>query len=129
MKHGDDLSFSDELTLISASATDRGRVRETNQDQFLIAPLKKSMLVDSKSLNLEQKVFGDLQCEILLVADGMGGHVAGEKVSQLAIQYLVRRLLTSIHWFSQHEEDDQRESAFINELKDLHQRCAPTDPS
>lgn len=126
MKHRDDLSFSDDSTLISAGATNQGRVRETNQDQFLIAQLKKSMLVDSTSLNFEQQVFGNLQSEILLVADGMGGHAAGEKASQLAIQYLVRRLLNSIHWFSQHEEDEERESAFINDLKDLlkdaHQR-------
>ncbi|MDG2220996.1 MAG: protein phosphatase 2C domain-containing protein [Rubripirellula sp.] len=126
MNDRNDQSFSDDSTLISAGATNRGRVRETNQDQFLIAQLKKSMLVDSTSLDFEQQVFGNLQSEILLVADGMGGHAAGEKASQLAIQYLVRRLLNSIHWFSQHEEDERREDAFITDLKDLlkdaHQR-------
>lgn len=84
------------------------------------------MLVDSTSLDFEDRLFGRMQSEILLVADGMGGHAAGEEASQLAIQHLVRRLLNSIHWFDQQEDDTQRESEFINDLKrllkDAHRR-------
>lgn len=110
----------------SCGATDRGQVRESNQDQFLIAQLNKSMRVNATSLDLEQRLFGNVQSELLLVADGMGGHAAGEKASRLAIHYLVRRLLNSIHWFYQNEDDEKRERVFIDDLqhllKDAHQR-------
>ncbi len=98
-------------------ASDCGRVRETNQDQFLIAQLKKSMLVSSTSLSLEQRIFGKVQGEVLLVADGMGGHAAGEKASRLAIGHLVRRLLNSVHWFF--HGDDAKEGEFIKDLQEL----------
>lgn len=117
----DGKSVSGDSAPSSSGATDRGKVRETNQDQFLIAQLNKSMLVDSTSLDFEDRLFGRAQSEILLVADGMGGHAAGEKASQLAIQHLVRRLLNSIHWFDQQEDDETREREFIQNLQRLLQ--------
>lgn len=97
--------------------TDRGRVRHSNQDQYLIAELTKSMLVSSTSLEFEQRIFGNVQGEILLVADGMGGHAAGETASRLAIGHLIRRLLNSVHWFFHGDVD--KEEAFISDLQNL----------
>ena len=99
--------------------SDCGRAREANQDQFLVAELIKSMLVSATTLELGEQVFGRVQGEILLVADGMGGHAAGEKASHLAISHLVYRLLNSVHWFF--HGDDGNEDDFVANLQDLMQ--------
>ena len=99
--------------------TDVGLKRENNQDQFLIAQLNKSMLVGQTSLPIDhgRRLFGGTQGHLLLVADGMGGHAAGEQASTMAIDFLVDRLLNHVHWFFQ--PDDDAESDFIESLKAL----------
>ena len=101
--------------------TDVGRTREVNQDQFLIAELNKSMLVTSTSLPVgtESRLFGGQQGQLLLVADGMGGHAAGELASSIAIDHLIGRLLNSVHWFFQVDHDCEED--FIDALKGLLQ--------
>ncbi len=112
----DDLSVSSAFGL-----TDVGRVRETNQDQFLIAQLNKSMLIKSTSLDLNHRsrLFGNVQGQLLLVADGMGGHAAGERASSLAVDHLIGRLLNSVHWFFR--VGDDCEQGFVEALKELLQ--------
>ena len=109
-----------------AGVTDVGKTRSTNQDHFLIADLKKSMLVDATSLPLTQqsRLYGSSMGRLLMVADGMGGHASGERASTLAIDYLVERLLNSVHWCFNLDRDP--EDNFIEDLKQLlrsaHQR-------
>ena len=99
--------------------TDVGLKRENNQDQFLIAQLNKSMLVGQTSLPIEhgRRLFGATQGQLLLVADGMGGHAAGEQASTMAIDFLVDRLLNHVHWFFQADHDAEQD--FIESLKVL----------
>ncbi|MEM6469541.1 MAG: protein phosphatase 2C domain-containing protein [Planctomycetota bacterium] len=99
--------------------TDVGRKRSNNQDQFLIAELSKSMLVSASSLARFDtgRFFGGVQGQILLVADGMGGHAGGEKASSLVLEHLIGRLLNSMHWFFQSETDSEED--FVNALKSL----------
>jgi protein phosphatase len=99
--------------------TDVGQKRSINQDQFLIAELSKSMLVSASSLPEINtgRFFGEIQGQVLLVADGMGGHAAGEKASSMVLQHLIGRLLNSVHWFFQSETDSEEE--FIDALRQL----------
>ncbi len=99
--------------------TDVGKKRTVNQDQFLIAELSKSMLVSASSLAEIDvgRFFGGIQGQVLLVADGMGGHAAGEKASSIVLQHLIGRLLNSVHWFFQ--SDTGSEEEFVNGLKNL----------
>jgi len=100
-------------------ATDTGRTRENNQDAFLIGRLAKSMLVGVNSLGIEPRtrLVGDDRGWLMLVADGMGGHAAGERASALAIQYLVKRLLNNVHWFIHLTPSEEQQ--FIDGLKNL----------
>lgn len=116
------MSDREDFTVASAyGITDVGQTRSVNQDQYLIAELNKSMLVSSTSLPLdkESRLFGGEQGQLLLVADGMGGHAAGEKASSLAIDHLISRLLNSVHWFFQVDNDCEED--FIDALKELLQ--------
>ena len=102
-----------------AGQTDIGRRRENNQDQFLIAELHKSMLAQSSSLELapESRLFGPAYARLFIVADGMGGHQAGNRASALAIEMLINQLVDSLYWLQ--PGDAERESRFMDQLKHM----------
>ena len=106
-----------------AGLTDVGRVRQTNEDQFLIADLNKSMLVRQTSLSHDDhtRLFGGSQGALLLVADGMGGHAAGKQASALAVQTLEHYVLNTMPWFF-HLQQDQ-ETDLQDELKSAMEAC------
>jgi len=80
--------------------TDKGKVRSTNEDQFLTAELTKSMRLWQTSLPAQPRVqVGEEQAHLFLVADGMGGHRAGERASALAVTAIEHFTLNSFKWF------------------------------
>jgi len=77
-----------------AAASDRGKVRSNNEDHFLVARLDRVM--QTLLTNLPEHSVPDSHTETaygMLVADGMGGHVAGEVASRTAIATLVELVL------------------------------------
>ena len=105
--------------ILSAGRTDVGRQRESNQDQFLIADLHKSMLIEDSSLNLDcqARLYGKSFGRLLMVADGMGGHQAGSRASLLAIDLLINQLVGGMRWPTQISPDE--ETRFVADLKVL----------
>ncbi|HUG69746.1 MAG TPA: protein phosphatase 2C domain-containing protein [Pirellulaceae bacterium] len=85
--------------------------RATNEDQFLIAELNKSMRVLQTSLGLDHqtRMFGNSQGKLMVVADGMGGHEAGERASQLAVDSVVTYVLNTMQWFFRFDAENDQE--------------------
>jgi protein phosphatase len=87
------------LTVKAFGVTDKGKVRTTNEDQFLIAELTKAMRVWQTSLPEPKLQVGEERAHLFLVADGMGGHRAGERASALAVAAIEEFTLNSFKWF------------------------------
>ncbi len=91
--------------------TDRGRVRERNEDQFLLADLTKSLKVRATSVpeDISGALGGKEHGKLFLVADGMGGQAGGDIASSVATETVARYVLHTMPWFFRlrdGEEDD-----------------------
>ena len=71
-------------------ATDVGKTRSSNQDNYLIADMHRLLnICDSSVETLDgQSMVSDHPGQLLIVADGMGGHAHGEYASRLAIRQM-----------------------------------------
>jgi protein phosphatase len=80
--------------------SDRGKVRERNEDQFLIADLDRTMRVRDTTLHLApaRRALAGGQAKLLVVADGLGGHRGGDVASALAVDAMVECVLDDIPW-------------------------------
>jgi PPM family protein phosphatase len=87
------------LGVRSFGLTDRGLVRETNEDQFLIATLTKAIKIEQSSLLVAATRRGDVEGHIFVVADGFGGAPAGEQASAIAVESIEDFLANTLKWF------------------------------
>ncbi len=101
----------------SFGLSDLGLVREHNEDQFLIADLKKSVIIHQTSLSYDDEtlLMGASQAKVFVVADGVGGGSSGDRASLMAIQGVVQYLLNTMHWLFR--LDNGREDAFLDDLR------------
>ena len=83
----------------AAGRTHPGKVRESNEDNFHIARFGRYLRTVASSLSapdapddFEQTGFG------FAVADGVGGHAAGEVASRLAVTLLIDLVLQTPDW-------------------------------
>jgi PPM family protein phosphatase len=95
------------LTVRSFGLTDPGKVRPTNEDQFLIATLLKALKVERTSLPQPEVQHSSDRSYLFAVADGMGGHAGGEQASALAIDSVETFVLDAFKWFAQFKGDEQ----------------------
>ena len=79
--------------------SDKGKVRGVNEDQFLIAELSKTMRIWQTSLTEPKLQHGDERAHLFLVADGLGGHKAGERASALVVLAIEQFTLNTFKWF------------------------------
>lgn len=82
-------------------ATDAGRQRSRNEDQFLIADLIRGMDVAQTSLGVEDQTALRARRlgKLLLIADGIGGQHGGQRASRIAVETIAMLTLQSMRWF------------------------------
>jgi len=79
--------------------TDKGKVRAENQDHFVV--LRTGRFSETLATSLPAGSVPERSEErglLMMVADGMGGHAAGEVASRTAIVTLINLLLNSPEW-------------------------------
>jgi serine/threonine protein phosphatase PrpC len=105
-----------------AARTHVGKVRPSNQDQYLIARLCKSVDVIAATLPAaELQSHCRREAHLLLVADGMGGYAGGEHASALVVREAVTHVVETIKWF--YRLDDPDEAVRLRLLREALERA------
>jgi protein phosphatase len=93
------------------AVTDKGKVRSSNEDHYLIGrcgraiePLHTNLPDECLPGRLEQSGYG------LIVADGMGGAAAGEVASRMAISTLLKLILEVPDWILHFDAQSEKEA-------------------
>jgi serine/threonine protein phosphatase PrpC len=120
----------------AAGITHPGRIRTVNEDQFLIThfgrfleAVQTSLPPESLPRRSEDGGYG------YLVADGIGGHVAGDVASQLAINTIIEQVLAMPDWIlrlddeSLVEEVMRRTEDLFRHINQVLNERAKADPS
>jgi serine/threonine protein phosphatase PrpC len=96
--------------------THPGLVRDENQDHFLLATVHPQVVIHGTSLPTVDRVplRGERLATILLVADGVGGGVAGEGASRLATETITTYLVSSMNCY--HTAGTNRDREFLEAL-------------
>jgi serine/threonine protein phosphatase PrpC len=83
----------------SFALTDPGRVRPSNEDHFVIVELARTMSIHQTSVPQAKVQYSSHRGHLFIVADGMGGHQAGEVASALGVVTVEGFLLNTLKRF------------------------------
>lgn len=81
-----------------AGRSDKGRLRERNEDQFLIAELGRWMQLVETSIGTPGDETMSLQGTLLVVADGIGADSGGDIASAIALESFVQHAIVQMPW-------------------------------
>jgi PPM family protein phosphatase len=80
--------------------TDRGQRRDTNEDCFAVAEMARALRIHHTNLPQSKTNVSPNRAYVYLIADGMGGHEAGEVASGLSVTTIEDFLLNTLKRFS-----------------------------
>ena len=110
----------DEIDVFGLTHT--GLVREVNQDNFLIAGMRKQMQVHLTSLPDPDAIGGNERVAMFgMVADGVGGGPRGEVASRFAAEAITRYVAESVRCY--YAADVSDETAFLRSLEEGALQC------
>jgi serine/threonine protein phosphatase PrpC len=114
--HSGDRPHDAELDLFGL--THPGKVRHENQDHFLLATVHPQAVIHGTSLPDADALMmrGERLATILLVADGVGGGVAGHEASRLASETITRYVSSMLRCY--HAAEVEGESAPLEMLRE-----------
>jgi protein phosphatase len=120
----------DGIEVDAHGATDPGKVRRVNEDQFLVAALHKVVAIHGTSIpaSYQQQFDSGARALLLLVADGVGGRPGGDQASSLTLDAIVSYVTTSMRCF--YKLDEQIPTDLLDELaqvvRESHERLRST---
>lgn len=128
--------FTSQVAVDAAGLSHVGRVRENNEDHFLISRMGRFMEVEHTNIPDDMRPERFEECFYgMIVADGVGGGVAGEVASRTAIRAIVDMAATSPNWIFRLDDDKlvtelrQRLRIRAGQIHDELIRTAKSDPS
>ena len=103
--------------------THLGKVRKTNQDNFLICSLHKQMRVHYTSLPEVARLplWGERLAYLAMVADGVGSGLGGGEASRHTIEVVAQYVTESMHCY--YTADATDEQAFSEALQEAAMHC------
>ena len=102
--------FSSQVRIDVSGLSHVGLLRANNEDQFYIARLSRAL--ETMSTSLPENEVPSRAEEVnyaLVLADGMGGHAAGEVASRMAISMLISLVLELPNWILKVDDDAAHE--------------------
>ncbi|MFN2603565.1 MAG: PP2C family serine/threonine-protein phosphatase [Gemmatimonadaceae bacterium] len=120
------------VAIKSFGLTDKGKVRETNQDNFLIVDIRKSILIRHSSLPYAalSNSFGSVDAHLYVVADGVGGGPRGDKASEATVSALLAYVSETVDCFN--AQDSSTEQTLFDRLEEtvrgVHQSLRDEHP-
>lgn len=102
--------------------THTGKVRENNQDQFLLATVHRRVQIVRTSLpDVQGLPFGDERIAyIAMIADGVGGGPGGEQASATALEIATQYVISSLGCYYTAETHGKD---FVNVLQTAAMKC------
>ena len=109
------------LAVRSYGLSHPGRVRENNEDVFVVGELARTLIVRHTNVPQSNETHSRHRGHVFLVADGVGGNEAGDVASRLGATSVEEFLLNTFHRFAAVPSTDGQ--AALRELQAALQRA------